>query len=77
MWSSNLLKICGQIFDWITFLAKRSKLGIMQNRQEHTINNIGSSSEKLTAEEPLWLMSSCFISSDRQGVRLVTVDAAA
>jgi flagellin-like hook-associated protein FlgL len=31
--------------------AERSKLGAMQNRLEHTINNLGTSSENLTAAE--------------------------
>ncbi|RID84850.1 hypothetical protein D1953_13080 [Peribacillus asahii] len=31
--------------------AERSKLGAYQNRLEHTINNLGTSSENLTAAE--------------------------
>lgn len=31
--------------------AERSKLGAMQNRLEHTINNLGTASENLTASE--------------------------
>ena len=31
--------------------AERSKLGAFQNRLEHTINNLGTSSENLTAAE--------------------------
>lgn len=34
-----------------TVSAERSKLGAMQNRLEHTINNLGTSSENLTAAE--------------------------
>jgi len=34
-----------------TVSAERSKLGAMQNRLEHTINNLGTSSENLTASE--------------------------
>ncbi|MCY8467367.1 flagellin, partial [Bacillus atrophaeus] len=30
---------------------QRSKLGAVQNRLEHTINNLGASSENLTAAE--------------------------
>ncbi len=35
----------------ITVSAERSKLGANQNRLEHTINNLGTSSENLTAAE--------------------------
>ena len=34
-----------------TVSSERSKLGAMQNRLEHTINNLGTSSENLTAAE--------------------------
>ncbi|PIC82065.1 hypothetical protein CSV73_14460 [Sporosarcina sp. P1] len=34
-----------------TVSAERSKLGANQNRLEHTINNLGTSSENLTAAE--------------------------
>ena len=34
-----------------TVSAERSKLGAYQNRLEHTINNLGTSSENLTAAE--------------------------
>lgn len=34
-----------------TVSAERSKLGAMQNRLDHTINNLGTSSENLTAAE--------------------------
>ena len=34
-----------------TVSAERSKLGAMQNRLEHTINNLGTTSENLTASE--------------------------
>ena len=33
------------------FLHERSKLGAIQNRLDHTINNLGTSSENLTAAE--------------------------
>ena len=33
------------------FLDERSKLGAYQNRLEHTINNLNTSSENLTAAE--------------------------
>ena len=33
------------------YLAQRSNLGAVQNRLEHTINNLGTSSENLTAAE--------------------------
>jgi flagellin len=35
---------------------ERSKLGALQNRLEHTINNLGTSSENLTASESRILM---------------------
>ena len=34
-----------------TVSAERSKLGAFQNRLDHTINNLGTSSENLTAAE--------------------------
>ena len=34
-----------------TVSAERSKLGAYQNRLDHTINNLGTSSENLTAAE--------------------------
>ncbi|MDE3840142.1 hypothetical protein C0966_12375 [Bacillus methanolicus] len=34
-----------------TVSAERSKLGAFQNRLEHTINNLGTSAENLTAAE--------------------------
>ncbi|WP_396020638.1 flagellin [Bacillus sp. ISL-101] len=34
-----------------TVSAERSKMGAVQNRLEHTINNLGTSSENLTAAE--------------------------
>ncbi|NLU49825.1 MAG: hypothetical protein GXX09_05365 [Syntrophomonadaceae bacterium] len=34
-----------------TVSAERSKLGAIQNRLEHTINNLGTSAENLTASE--------------------------
>lgn len=34
-----------------TVSAERSKFGAVQNRLEHTINNLGTSSENLTAAE--------------------------
>ncbi|CAM5442243.1 hypothetical protein BSAF29S_05730 [Bacillus safensis subsp. safensis] len=33
------------------YLQERSKLGAVQNRLEHTINNLGASGENLTAAE--------------------------
>ena len=34
-----------------SILQERSKLGAYQNRLDHTINNLGTSSENLTAAE--------------------------
>lgn len=44
--------VLGNIDPWIDRLSKeRSKLGAMQNRLEHTINNLGTASENTAAAE--------------------------
>ena len=58
----NGIDVSDAAFDFNTEIAKidtaittvssqRSKLGAVQNRLEHTINNLGASSENLTAAE--------------------------
>jgi len=47
--ANNAIKIIDDSIKIVS--AERSKLGAMQNRLEHTINNLGTSSENLSASE--------------------------
>jgi len=47
--AANAVKVINNAIETVS--AERSKLGAFQNRLEHTINNLGTSSENLTAAE--------------------------